>query len=138
MKKIILTLVAIMMVTMSSVSMASNKGKHNNGNCREISIEAYANYRNHDRGNNKKVYVEYNEYNNRDNRDYYDNDNRDYYNNDDRYEGREYRGRDYRDRDRRDSYDRCDERRHHHGNSDAKTVGTILGVASLILLATSH
>jgi len=133
MKKIILTLVAIMMVTMSSVSMASNKGKHNNGNCREISIEAYANYRNHDRGNNKKVYVEYNEYNNRDNRDYYDNDNRDYYNNDDRYEGREYR-----DRDRRDSYDRCDERRHHHGNSDAKTVGTILGVASLILLATSH
>lgn len=130
MKKIILTLVAIMMVTMSSVSMASNKGKHNNGNCREISIEAYGNYRNNGRGHNKKVYVEYNEYNNRDNRDYYDND--------DRYEGREYRDRDYRDRDRRDRYDRCNERRHHHGNSDAKTVGTILGVASLILLATSH
>lgn len=130
MKKIILTLVAIMMVTMSSVSMASNKGKHNNGNCKEISVEAYGNYRNNGRGHNKKVYVEYNEYNNRDNRDYYDND--------DRYEGREYRDRDYRDRDRRDRYDRCNERRHHHRNSDAKTVGTILGVASLILLATSH
>lgn len=130
MKKIILTLVAIMMVTMSSVSMASNKGKHNNGNCKEISIEAYGNYRNNGRGHNKKVYVEYNEYNNRDNRDYYDND--------DRYESREYRDRDYRDRDRRDRYDRCNERRHHHRNSDAKTVGTILGVASLILLATSH
>nr|WP_321376600.1 hypothetical protein [uncultured Bacteroides sp.] len=130
MKKIILTLVAIMMVTMSSVSMASNKGKHNNGNCKEISIEAYGNYRNNGRGHNKKVYVEYNEYNNRDNRDYYDND--------DRYEGREYRDRDYRDRDRRDRDDRCNERRHHHRNSDAKTVGTILGVASLILLATSH
>ena len=130
MKKIILTLVAIMMVTMSSVSMASNKGKHNNGNCREISIEAYGNYRNNGRGHNKKVYVEYNEYNNRDNRDYYDND--------DRYESREYRDRDYRDRDRRDRDDRCNERRHHHRNSDAKTVGTILGVASLILLATSH
>ncbi len=130
MKKIILTLVAIMMVTMSSVSMASNKGKHNNGNCKEISIEAYGNYRNNGRGHNKKVYVEYNEYNNRDNRDYYDND--------DRYESREYRDRDYRDRDRRDRDDRCNERRHHHRNSDAKTVGTILGVASLILLATSH
>jgi len=130
MKKIILTLVAIMMVTMSSVSMASNKGKYNNGNCREISVEAYADYRNHDRGNNKGVYVEYNEYSNRDNRDYYDNE--------DRYEGREYRDRDYRDRDCRDRDDRCYERRHHHGNSDAKTVGTILGVASLILLATSH
>ena len=122
MKKIIFTLAAIMMVTMSSVSMASNKGGYNNGNHKgshsEIRVEVYESYRNRDNNNNR--YEESREYNNRDNRDYEEYDRNDCHNN-------KNRDRDYRNNN------------HCHKNNDSKKiVGTILGVASLIILATSH
>jgi pyruvate/2-oxoacid:ferredoxin oxidoreductase alpha subunit len=125
MKKIIFTLAAIMMVSISSVSMASNRGGHHRGDCKEISIEVYENYRTrHNRNyDNDRRYEEPRDYNNYDNRD------RDNWNRED--EGREYR--ECRDRDRR-HYNRRDYRE----NSDAKVVGTVLGAAALLILATSH
>ncbi len=115
MKKIILTLVAIMMVSMTSVSMASNKGRHHNGNRTEV-IVRYDNGR--DRDYRHEDYRDGDRYMRPDNRRY-DNyrDNRDYEN--------RYRENRYHDR------------RHHH-NSDAKVAGLALGAAALILLTTSH
>lgn len=112
------------MVSINSVSMASNRGGHHRGDCKEISIEVYENYRNHNRKcDNDRRYEESRDYN------YYDNRDRDNWNRED--EEREYR--EYRDRDRRHHNHRdC------HENSDAKVVGTVLGAAALLILATSH
>jgi hypothetical protein len=124
MKKMIFTLAAIMMVSISSVSMASNRGGHHKGNYKEISIEVYENYRNHNRNcDNDRRYEESRDYN------YYDNRDRENWNREDEErECREYRDRDRRHHNHRD----CRE------NSDAKVVGTVLGAAALLILATSH
>lgn len=121
MKKIVLLLVAIMMVSINSVSMASNKGKHHHkGNHTEV-IVRYENDRDHD----------YRDYRDRDYRDgdrYIRHDNR-------RYEN--YRDNRYCEREHRK--DRCYECAHHrrHHNCDTKVAGAILGTAALVLM-TSH
>jgi Ni/Co efflux regulator RcnB len=121
MKKIVLLLVAIMMVSINSVSMASNKGKHHHkGNHTEV-IVRYDNDRDHN----------YRNYRDRDYRDgdrYIRHDNRRY----DNYSDHRYCERKHR----KDRYYECRHNRHHH-NSDAKVAGAILGTAALVLL-TSH
>lgn len=110
---------------MSSVSMASNKGKH------------------HHKGNRTEVIVIHENGRDRDCRDYRDRDYRDrdrYY----RHDNRRYD--DYRDNRRCEVrykkckhhryYDRCDDCRYHHHNSNAKVAGAILGTAALVLLTT--
>ncbi len=123
MKKIILSLVTIMMVSMSSVCMASNKGGHHHkGDCTEV-IVRYDNDRHHDNGYHRgRDYRDEERYICRDNRRY------------DNY--RDYRDERYREM--RDREDRWEYRhRHHNHNSDAKVAGAILGTAALVLL-TSH
>ncbi|WP_321437925.1 hypothetical protein [uncultured Bacteroides sp.] len=123
MKKIIFTLVAIMMASMSSVSMASNKGGYINDNRHEIRVEDYEHYRNRDNRNDDRRYEETKYYNYRDNRD------RDNWDQNDRdREYRECQDRDYRHH----------ERKYSHKDNDAKVVGTIIGAAALLILATSH
>jgi len=124
MKKIIFTLAAIMMALMSSVSMASNKGGYSNDNRHEIRVEDYEHYRNRDNRNDDRRYEESKDYNYRDNRD------RDNWDQNDR--DREYR--ECQDRD----YRQHNERRYCHKDNNAKVVGTILGAAALLILATSH
>jgi hypothetical protein len=120
MKKIIFTLVAIMMVSMSSVSMASNKGGYDNGNRHEMRADDYEYYRNRENRND-------------DNRRYEDSRDNNYRNNRDREEW----NREDENRENNRDY-RYNEREHCHKNNDSKVVGTILGAAALIILATSH
>ncbi|BEG98765.1 hypothetical protein [Bacteroides sedimenti] len=130
MKKIILSLVAIIMVSMNSVSMASNKGGKHKGNRTEVIIR-YENDRDH-------------EYRDRDCREYKDRDDDRYYSNNNRrydnYDDNEYYER--RDRMKRCKMhrydDQCHDCREHRDNSGAKVAGAILGTAALILLTTAH
>lgn len=126
MKKIVLSLAAIMMVSMSSVSMASNKGgNHHKGNHTEV-IVRYENDRDHDNG--------YHRGRNHRNENYYIcNDNRRYDNYRDCRDERYY---EMRDRDDRCREGRYEYRHHHRHNNDAKVAGAILGTAALVLLAT--
>ena len=128
MKKIIFTLVVIMMASMSLVSMASNKGGYNNDNRHEIRVEDYEHYRNRDNRNDDRRYEETKYYNYRDNRDRDNWDQNDRDQNDRDREYRECQDRDYRHH----------ERRYCHKDNNAKVVGTILGAAALLILATSH
>jgi len=116
MKKIILSLVAIIMVSVSSACMASNKGGH------------------HHQGNRTEVIVIHK--NNR---------GRDHYNRHDkrRYDG--YRNerfcqeRDHRVKCRKHRrYDRCYDCRHYRHNKDAVVAGAVLGTTALVLLNSGH
>ncbi|SHE29423.1 hypothetical protein SAMN05444405_10150 [Bacteroides luti] len=116
MKKIILSLVAIIMVSVSSACMASNKGGH------------------HHKGNRTEVIVIHE--NNRGRGHYIRHDKR-------RYDG--YRNerfcqeRDHRVKCRKHRYDnRCYDCRHHHHNKDAVVAGAVLGTAALVLMNSGH
>lgn len=127
MKKVVLSLIAIIMVSMSSVSMASNKGKHHHKGNRTEVIVIHEN----NRGGNCREYRD-----------------RDYRNNDRYYRHDNRRCNDYRDGRRCEvrykkhkcKGHRCDgycyEPHHHHHNTNAKVAGAILGTAALVLLTT--
>jgi len=124
MKKIILSLVAIMMVSMSSVAMAGNgNGKHHKG-CRTEVVVRYENGRDCDRHDYYRDNRDCDRYAYRDNRRY------------DNYRDlRDERYREARYREDQCRGDRYEYRRHHHDDG-AKVAGAILGAAGLILLAT--
>jgi len=116
MKKIILSLVAIIMVSVSSACMASNKGGH------------------HHKGNRTEVIVIHE--NNRGRGHYIRHDKR-------RYDG--YRNerfcqeRDHRVKCRKHRYDnRCYDCRHHRHNKNAVVAGAVLGTAALVLMNSGH
>ncbi len=125
MKKIILSLLAIMMVSMSSVAIASDRGgRHHRGHDAEVVVR-YENGRGYDRPNYYR--------NDRD-------DNRCDYRDDRRMP--EYRGpredRDYDMRYREEPPRRPrHEYRHYYYRNNTRAAGIVLGAAALILL-TSH
>ena len=124
MKKIFLSLVAIIMVSMSSVAMAGHGYGHRHKGARTEVIISYENGRDCDRHDYYRGDRDCDRYTYRDNRRY-----------DDYRDLREEREREMRYREdqcRRERY----ERRCHHHNDGAKVAGAILGAAGLILLAT--
>ncbi len=124
MKKIFLSLVAIIMVSMSSVAMAGHGNKHHHKGSRTEVIISYENGRDCDCHDYYRDDRDCDRYAYRDNRRYDD-----------------YRDlREERERERRYKEDQCrreryEHRRHHH-NDGAKVAGAILGATGLILLAT--
>lgn len=118
MKKIILTLAAIIMVSMSSVSMASNRGKHKKHDRTEIRVVRSDNY--------------YGDYDN--GRHYVRHDYRT------RYEGPEYkRYKEHRYRGNGWREDRYYDRGYYHNDRTADRVtGAIIGATAVLLLTGGH
>nr|WP_320038476.1 hypothetical protein [uncultured Bacteroides sp.] len=121
MKKIILSLVAIIMVSVSSACMASNKGGHHNKGNRTEVIVIHENNRGRD-------------YRGRDHYIRHDNRRYDGYRNERFCQERDHRVKCRKHR----CYDRCYECRHHHHNKDAVVAGAVLGTAALVLLNSGH
>lgn len=127
MKKIVLTLAAIMMVSMSSVSMASNRGNHRDNNRTEVRVVRYE----------KSVTFNGDEgrFVRDDDRRYEDNRDRDNYR-----ESVNYRDRDdYRDREDYEYREyRHDNRRHNDRTAD-RVAGAVIGAAAMLILTSiSH
>ncbi len=111
MRKILLTLAAIMMVSMSSISMASNRGEHHKGYRTEVRVVKHV-----------RIHKDHGRYDRHNER---------------RHDAREFSYRDRRDREERYRQERLRDRRHHRHNNNRNTAGVIVGAAALLLLATS-